>query len=99
MSSMTSAPVVITGRSSRRYTTSVVLVDVCPTRPKLPRCASPQITGVIPVDGNRALSSAITIAAPIAMAAAGIPAVRREVFTVAADPLSPEQHWLAGAAL
>src|SRR5260370_39573284 len=30
--SMTSAPVVITGRSSRRYTTSVVRGLVCPTR-------------------------------------------------------------------
>jgi hypothetical protein len=37
---MISAPVVITGRSSRRYTTSVVRVDACPAS----RAISPMLT-------------------------------------------------------
>jgi hypothetical protein len=34
------------------------------SNPKLPRWESPQTTGVIPVDGSRATSSAITTAVP-----------------------------------
>jgi hypothetical protein len=40
--SMISAPVVITGRSSRRYTTSVVRVEACPARRAISSVLTPR---------------------------------------------------------
>ena len=41
-SSIISAPVVITGRSSRRYTTSVVRVEACPASRAISSMLTPQ---------------------------------------------------------